>query len=244
LALSLKIDKYAAPLRQANPNRLLRIVDELSSVADSIEEKPLRTTSYSPSLFPYEAWESKLEDLAAEYQSNPPFPNIHLANFLRDETARKAMAEFPKPGDTTWIHYKHFNENTMGKGKRAEFPALLGALVDEFNTARFARFLSKLSGIPNLVADPILEGGGMHQTKSGGFLNVHADFNMHHYHPNWRRRCNLILYLNEDWKPEWGEALELWDTEVIASRGVEETEKTINPRPEPWPNADRPMRGH
>ena len=168
----------------------------------------------SPSLFPYEIWESKLEDLATQYQSNPPFPHIRLTNFLRDEAARKAMAEFSMPGDTTWIHYKHFNENTMGKGKRAEFPPLLGALVDELNSPRFVRLLSKLIGIPNLVADPMLEGGGMHQTNSGGFLNVHADFNMHHYHPNWCRRCNLILYLNEDWKPGWGGALELWDAEM------------------------------
>jgi hypothetical protein len=121
------------------------------------------------------------------------------------------MAEFPKPGDTTWTLYKHFNENTMGKAKRAEFPPLLGALVDEFNSPRFVRFLSELTGIPNLRADPSLEGGGMHQTEAGGFLNVHADFTMHHHHQNWRRRCNLILYLNEDWKAEWGGALELWD---------------------------------
>jgi hypothetical protein len=187
------------------------IVTEASAVHATL---PVGQASDFPSLFPYEIWESKLEELAEQYRSNPPFPNIHLSNFLREETARKVMAEFPRPGETTWIHYKHFNENTMGKVKRAEFPPLLGKLVDELNTPRFVGFLSKLIGIPDLVSDPMLEGGGMHQTKSGGFLNVHADFNMHHYHTNWRRRCNLILYLNEDWKAEWGGALELWDAEM------------------------------
>ena len=182
--------------------------------SSALRGDPIGQSTDSQALVPYEFWEEKVDDLAAEYRSNSPFPNIQLAAFLREETARQAMAEFPMPGDTTWIHYKHFNENTMGKGKRAEFPPLLGALVDELNSARFVRLVSKLTGIPNLVADPLLEGGGMHQTNSGGFLNVHADFNMHHYHPNWRRRCNLILYLNENWKPEFGGALELWDAQM------------------------------
>lgn len=168
----------------------------------------------SARLFPYERWEPQLKELAARYQSNPPFPNIELKNFLDDETAQRAMAEFPGPSDTNWVQYKHFNENKMGKAKRAEFPPLLGALVDEFNSPRFVRFLSELVGIPNLLADPTLDGGGMHQTETGGFLNVHADFTMHHQHLNWRRRCNLILYLNENWDPQWRGALELWDAEV------------------------------
>jgi len=43
---------------------------------------------------------------------------------------------------------------------------------------------------------------------------VHADFTMHHYHKNWRRRINLILYLNPGWQSQWGGAIELWDKEM------------------------------
>ena len=71
--------------------------------------------------------------------------------------------------------------------------------------------MSALTGIPGLLADPSLEGGGMHQTEPGGFLNVHADFTMHHHQTRWHRRVNLILYLNEDWQDAWGGQLELWD---------------------------------
>ena len=54
----------------------------------------------------------------------------------------------------------------------------------------------------------------MHQTQAGGFLNMHADFRTHHHHPTWVRRLNLIVYLNPDWKPEWGGDLELWDSQM------------------------------
>jgi hypothetical protein len=54
----------------------------------------------------------------------------------------------------------------------------------------------------------------MHQSWTGGFLNVHTDFTMHREQPTWRRRCNLILYFNEDWDPAWGGALQLWDSRM------------------------------
>ena len=36
------------------------------------------------------------------------------------------------------------------------------------------------------------------------FSDVHADFTVHPHHRTWQRRANLLLYLNEDWKPEYG----------------------------------------
>ena len=61
------------------------------------------------------------------------------------------------------------------------------------------------------MADPMLEGGGLHQSGPGGYLNVHTDFSMHHFHTHWHRRVNLILYLNPGWQEEWGGAIELWE---------------------------------
>ncbi len=162
-------------------------------------------------LFPYEKWERQLPELSRKYQQSAPFPCIALADFLEQEIIAKLVAEFPKPGDISWIHYKHYNENKLGKTKREEFPDLIGRVIDEFNSPRFTEFMSKLTGIPGLIADPSLEGGGMHQTERGGFLNMHADFTMHHHQKNWHRRVNLILYLNEGWQPSWKGELELWD---------------------------------
>jgi Rps23 Pro-64 3,4-dihydroxylase Tpa1-like proline 4-hydroxylase len=165
-------------------------------------------------VFPYGRWDYQLPDLAKTYQQNLPYPHIALENFLDEEIAQQLVAEFPKPTDTSWIHYKHFNENKLGKTNRKEFPATIGRVIDEFNSPEFLAFVSKVTGIPGLMADPSLEGGGMHQTEPGGFLNMHADFTMHHHHKNWRRRVNLILYLNPGWQESWGGELQLWDKEM------------------------------
>jgi Rps23 Pro-64 3,4-dihydroxylase Tpa1-like proline 4-hydroxylase len=165
-------------------------------------------------LFPYEVWRNRLPALVNEYRDNTPFPHIHLTDFLDAGLARRIAAEFPKPTDTSWIQYKHYNENKLGKTNRAEFPPLIGQLIDELNSSEFVSFLSQLTGIPNLMSDPSLEGGGMHQTERGGFLNMHADFTHHHHQDSWRRRCNLILYLNDGWKEEWGGAIEFWDRDM------------------------------
>jgi hypothetical protein len=161
-------------------------------------------------------WRSQASRLAGQYRSASPFPHIWIDSFLDPDIVRRVVSEFPGPGDTEWIQYKHYNENKLGKSKREEFPALIGRLVDDLNSPAFVSVLAEITGIPGLMPDPMLEGGGMHQTESGGFLNVHADFTMHHYHPRWRRRCNLIIYLNEGWRPEWGGDLELWSRDMSA----------------------------
>lgn len=162
-------------------------------------------------LFDFERWTAQLPELSARYQAGHPFPHIHLADFLEPAVLRSVIDAFPSPTATSWIQYKHFNENKLGKSKREEFPEAIGAVIDELLSPEFVDWIAKLTGIPELMADPRLDGGGMHQTESGGFLNIHTDFTRHHYHLNWRRRCNLIVYLNEDWRPEWGGDLELWD---------------------------------
>jgi hypothetical protein len=74
----------------------------------------------------------------------------------------------------------------------------------------FLQFLSEVTGIPNLISDPGFEGGGLHQIIRGGKLGVHADFNRHRDF-GLDRRLNLLLYLNRDWREEYGGNLELWD---------------------------------
>jgi 2-oxoglutarate-Fe(II)-dependent oxygenase superfamily protein len=165
-------------------------------------------------LFPYWKWSVQLPRLNQDFQQNQPYPHVHLKEFLDPEVAVEMATEFPGLATDAWTRYKHPNENKVGLAKRSLFPERLGEVVDELNSPAFVRWLSGLTGIPDLIADDMLEGGGLHQSGVGGFLNVHTDFSNHHYHKHWRRRVNLILYLNPDWEQRWGGALELWDRDM------------------------------
>ncbi|MFM8411426.1 MAG: 2OG-Fe(II) oxygenase, partial [Alphaproteobacteria bacterium] len=73
--------------------------------------------------------------------------------------------------------------------------------------------------------DPWFDGGGLHETLPGGFLDVHADFN---FHGAWflDRRLNVLVYLNHGWREEWGGCLELWDRDL--SRCVKKVVPAFN----------------
>ena len=63
------------------------------------------------------------------------------------------------------------------------------------NSYKFLNFLNNLSGMQEtLIPDPYLWGGGYHELKNGGYLNIHADFNVHPQ-LELNRRINLLIYL-------------------------------------------------
>lgn len=165
-------------------------------------------------VFDYEKWTSRLPMLKAQYESARPFAHIVLDDFINTDFAKEAHDRFPKPDSGEWIQYKHINEKKLGKRDRATIPDIHLAIIDELNSRRFVEWLSELTGIKNLIADPSLEGGGLHQTERGGFLNIHTDFTSHQHQKNWARRVNVLLYLNEPWQETYGGHLELWERDM------------------------------
>lgn len=159
-------------------------------------------------------WERQLPTLMEGYRSAHPFPHISVDDFLDVGAARGAMHAFPKVQDRGWVHYVHVNEKKHGLNKMDRLPPHLRTVIQELASDRFVRWLEKLTGIEGLHADDMLEGGGLHQSQRGGFLNIHADFTVHPYKPNWKRRVNVLVYLNEGWRPEWGGDLELWERDM------------------------------
>ena len=180
----------------------------------------------SDQLFPYKRWERELPALRDRYMRADPYPHIVLEGFLDEDVAMRAVQEFPRPDGAQWIHYLHVNEKKLGKNDREGIPKLLRALIDEFNSPRFLGFLERLTGIEDLLPDATLEGGGLHQIERGGYLNVHADFTVHPHERDWRRRLNLLLYLNPGWQDAYGGELELWDPAM--SRCVERVAPVLN----------------
>lgn len=159
-------------------------------------------------------WRERLEVLRADYSAAAPFPHVQIDDFLQPIAASAAMRAFPSVQDAGWIHYVHVNERKHGLNKVELLPHEVRAVIDQLNSPEFVDFLVELTGIPGLLADDMLEGGGLHQTQRDGFLNVHADFTVHPHRRHWRRRVNLLVYLNEDWRPEYEGDLELWSPDM------------------------------
>lgn len=168
----------------------------------------------SVKIIDYERWNAQAEELGRRYRSAEPYPHIVLENFLEPEAAQLFYQQFPGVEDDGWIHYVHYNEKKHGLNKIDMLPAFIAETIRALNAPPFLRWLETLTGINALLADESLEGGGLHQSKRGGFLNIHADFTVHPHHRQWERRINVLVYFNPDWLAEYGGALELWTRDM------------------------------
>jgi Rps23 Pro-64 3,4-dihydroxylase Tpa1-like proline 4-hydroxylase len=153
------------------------------------------------------------EKLSERYKTARPFPSIVLEKFLSDSILSRVWDEFPKPMEGRF-------ENSQSRLKtgyqldRIDSPFING-LICSLNSANFLVFLEKMTGIKGLIPDPLQLGGGLHETRRGGHLSIHADFNIHP-HLKLSRRLNLILFLNPKWESSWGGQLELWERDMSA----------------------------
>ncbi len=162
----------------------------------------------------FDKWKVAFLEMAAEYQAAYPYPHAVIDNFLLPEAAHSAMEAFPAVKDQGWIHYVHVNEKKHGLNKMDSIPSYLQEVIRTLNSDAFVSILSELTGIKNLKADDTLEGGGLHQSQRGGYLNIHADFTVHPHRRNWRRRVNVLVYLNEGWEEDYRGELELWTRDM------------------------------
>jgi Rps23 Pro-64 3,4-dihydroxylase Tpa1-like proline 4-hydroxylase len=150
----------------------------------------------------------------SEYRNASPFPHIVMDNFLPAAVAAKAVSEFPDlQADVNWYTKKAKTSSKSSSPHIDKFPPTLRDIFLFFNSGPALRFFETLTGIDNLISDPKLQGGGLHRIDNGGFLEVHADFNVYEAY-KLDRRLNALIYLNPGWQESWGGRLELWDKQM------------------------------
>lgn len=159
-----------------------------------------------------------LQDFSQNFQNNSPYPHIVLDDFFKQDILEDIYSEFPNEDSElfTWKSNDRNSNKLMCQDReliKANLPKI-DNLISFLNSQEFLNQVSLLTGIPNLIGDNELAGGGLHQIVNGGFLNVHADFNISDQLPDLNRRLNIIIYLSKDWKEEYNGQLELWDTEL------------------------------
>ena len=167
-----------------------------------------------------DAFAKKLETLATEkalqYKNAKPFPHIYIDNFLPEEAAEVALADFPEPKELEWIKFHESKQRKLAYNAIEKVPPGVREVMYFLNSRPILTFLEILTGIDDLIPDPYYSGAGLHQIQPGGNLEVHADFNKH---PRFKldRRINMLVYLNKEWKEEYGGHFELWNTEMTAA---------------------------
>ncbi|MEU6715902.1 2OG-Fe(II) oxygenase [Nonomuraea sp. NPDC046802] len=153
------------------------------------------------------------DSLRPTFLTASPFRHVVIDDFLPENVLDPVLDEFPEPKDATWQRFDSSKEVKLALQDTEQMGPATRRLLAEFNGQVFIEFLERLTGIERLVPDPHLEGGGLHQIRSGGFLKVHADFNRHR-RLDLDRRLNGLLYLNKDWDESYGGHLQLWNQDM------------------------------
>jgi hypothetical protein len=179
-----------------------------AEISDGIEE--LYSASYAQKL------ETLAQENAERYKNNKPFSHIYFDDFLPVGAAEAALREFPEPKEIQWQEFNRPKERKLAFDAVDRLPRGVREVLYFLNSRPMIRFLEILTGIDGVIPDPYYTGGGVHQIKPGGNLEVHVDFNRHAKF-KLDRRINLLVYLNKDWKEEYGGHFELWNRDMSAA---------------------------
>ena len=147
------------------------------------------------------------ESLSHAFATARPFRHVVIDGFLEPGFAARLVEDFPR-------FEERYARNEMGeiggKAVRMDVRDISDAYreLDRYlQSSEFLGYVSRITGIPDLLYDPDYVGGGTHENRDGQSLAPHVDFN---YHPRtkWHRRLNLIVYLNPEWEESWGGNIE------------------------------------
>jgi hypothetical protein len=137
-----------------------------------------------------------------------PFRYVVIDDFFENDFAERLLDEFPSFDRRLAIAESGY---TGGKAVNTQIASISPAYEELYgfiSSKPFLEFVSRLSGLPDLILDPAMYGGGTHENLHGQELDPHVDFNFDQAE-QLHRRLNLIVYLNKDWRQEWGGGLEI-----------------------------------
>jgi len=152
---------------------------------------------------------SQRDNLRAAYMSATPFSHLVIDGLFQPDQLRSLVEDFDSAPPGTWREISSGLQKKRATPPDSALPPRVQDYFNALNSGPFLRFLSDVTGIRNLIPDPALHGGGMHEVGEGGAFEVHIDFDRH---PRTflDNRLVVITYLNDDWRPEDGGNLELW----------------------------------
>lgn len=158
-------------------------------------------------------WIDNIDNYNYLFKNAKPYSHVVIDNFFDDQTIKMIIDEFPLPHKTImkydWKYYHNPIEHKYTLNNFQNLP-IIKKVFDKLNDNETINYLKKITDIHTLENDPYLHGAGIHAYPNKGKLDIHLDYNIHPILKK-ERRINLIIYLNENWKDEYGGFLELYD---------------------------------
>src|SRR2546423_1170975 len=129
--------------------------------------------------------------LAETFASARPFRHLVIDDFFETRFAEGLLHDFP--GTTTWEFDWTMDGDSPAEArpprgadqrptfhemcKRSDYYRRADQLV---SSSEFRGFVGEMTGIQDLIYDPVYFGGGVHDKRHGQELDPHVDYN---YHP-------------------------------------------------------------
>ena len=153
-----------------------------------------------------------IAQLREEVANAKPFPHLVVSDWFDPVLLELVREEFDLYGTKNWRFLVDDQQRVHRSTSFCGFGPASEIYFNTVNSGWFVDLLSQISGVEDLLPDPQLYGGGLHETRPGGKFGIHRDFDRHIRH-GLDNRMVFMTYLNKDWDPAWGASLELWGGE-------------------------------
>ena len=172
------------------------------SIDEQLHEDPTVFSEFAPVADQYRQ----------RYQTAAPWPHLVEDGLVNPSVV--AAAEAQELGPALALRVERAHRTVKAESPKVNGPAAR-QILDSLLTPEFVAFLEEVTGIDALIPDPSHALAGLHVSPPGAFQALHRDFRLHPtsglYH-----RVNVLVFLNSEWKAEYGGQLELWPADTSA----------------------------
>lgn len=137
-----------------------------------------------------------------------PYTVRVIDNAFEESLVRAADVSWPGLDWEWWHVYRDKDASKYASRSVQSAPTACLKLLHKMSEYPVHETLGNIQSA-GIFPDFSFYGGGLHALTPGGYLRRHVDALDHPQHP-WQRAVNLILYVNEGWKEEWGGAFEIY----------------------------------
>ena len=166
-------------------------------------------------MFDYLSFDKQIDEVMGTYNQTFPYPYAYFDNLFDEAILDDVNREIDEAQFTQDVRQIDGIEvkTRSDFADNESLPPITRRVFELLNGGKFLTMVSKLTDISGLISDPYYDGGGINIIQNQGTLAVHVDGTTQH-RMRVCRRINAILFLNDDWDPNWNGYHEQWVYQV------------------------------